>query len=130
MADYVPRFTPGDDITLQASGTIVGGRLVAVSGSGTVDTAGANALNWVGVAAFNASSGDKLTVFSGGVQKLVASGSITAGDIVVCAAAGAVSTLAAVTSPTAADVTNTRARVGIALTTAADTATVDVKMER
>lgn len=130
MADYAPRFAPGEAITLAASGTITGGNLVAVSGSGTVDVAGANALNWVGVAAFDVVSGDKLTIRTGGVQKLVASGTVTAGDIVVCAAAGKVSTLAAVTTPTAADVTNTRARVGIALTTAADTATVDVQMER
>src|SRR4051812_11236561 len=115
MADYVPKFTPGQAITLQASGTIAGGRLAAVSGDGTVAVAGANALNWVGVAAFDVVSGDKVTLHSGGVQKLVASGAITAGDLVVCAAAGAVSSLAAVTTPTAADVTNTRARVGIAL---------------
>jgi hypothetical protein len=63
---------------------------------------------------------------TGGVQKLVASGTVTAGDLVVCAAAGQVSTLAAVTTPTAADVTNTRAIVGVALTTATNGNIVDV----
>jgi hypothetical protein len=130
MADYAPRFSPGDEFTLQASGTITGGNLVAVSGSGTVAVAGANALNWIGVAGFDAVSGDKVLIRTGGVQKLVASGTVTAGDIVVCAASGKVSTLAAVTTPTAADVTNTRAAVGIALTTAADGVLVDVQMER
>lgn len=130
MGDYSPRFAPGDAFTLQASGTITGGNMVAVSGSGTVAQAGANATNWVGVAAFDVASGDKLTIRTGGVQKLVASGGVTAGDLVVCAATGKVSSLAAVTTPTAADVTNTRAIVGIALTTAADGALVDVQMER
>lgn len=130
MADYTPRFAPGEAITSQASATITGGNLLAVSGNGTVAPAGAHALNWVGVAAFDAASGDKVTIRTGGVQKLVASGTVTAGDIVEPAASGKVSTLAAVTTPTAADVTNTRARVGIALTTAADGATVDVQMER
>ena len=129
MSDYLPRFE-GNEFTSQASGTITGGQVVAVSGSGTVDVAGANATNWIGVAAFNVSSGDKLTVHYGGVQKLTASGTVTAGDIVVCAAAGKVATLAAVTTPTANDVTYTRAIVGIALTTATDGNIVDVQMER
>lgn len=130
MAEYLPIRTPGDALVATASATITGGLLVAVSGNGTVATAGANALNWVGVAAFDAVSGDAVTVYAGGVQELTASGAITAGDLVVAAASGKVSTLAAVTTPTAADVTNTRAIVGVALTTAADTAKVRVKFER
>lgn len=130
MADYLPRYKPGETVTLQASGTITAGQMVAVSGSGTVAAAGANALNWVGVAAFDAVSGDKVTIHCGGVQKLTTSGTVTAGDLVVCGAAGVVSTLAAVTTPTAADVTNTRAIVGIALTTAATGLIVDVQMDR
>lgn len=129
MSDYVPLFE-GDAFTCQASAAIVGGLLVAVSGTGTVATAGAAADDWVGVAAFDvAASGDKLTVHHGGVQRLLASGLVTAGDVVVCGAAGTVATLAAVTTPTPTDVTNTRAIVGIALTTGTDVL-VEVKMER
>lgn len=130
MPSYVPLFNPGQAITSQASAAITGGQLLAVSGSGTVAPAGANAVNWVGVATQDASNGDKVGVVSGGVQRLTASGAVTAGDVVVAAAAGQVSTLAAVTTPTAADVTNTRAIVGIALTTAANGALVEIKMER
>lgn len=130
MAEYLPIRTPGDALVSTASATIVGGTLVAVSGNGTVATAGANALNWIGVAAFDAASGDSVTVYASGVQELTASGAITAGDLVVAAASGKVSTLAAVTTPTAGDVTGTRAVVGVALTTAADTAKVRVKFER
>lgn len=130
MSDYSPLYQPGHAIPSQSSAAITGGKLVAVSGPGTVATAGANATGWVGVAAFDvAASGEQVNVLSGGVQRLLASGAVTAGDTVVCAAAGAVSTLAAVTTPTAADVTNTRAIVGTALTTATD-ALVEIKMER
>lgn len=131
MSDYLPLFKPGQAVTSQASAAIIGGKMVAVSGSGTVATAGANADDWVGVAAYDvAASGDQVTIHSGGVQRLTASGAITAGDLVVCGALGTVAKLAVVTTPTAADVTNTRAIVGIALTTAADAALVEIKMER
>lgn len=136
MADYVPLFTPGQDFTSQASAAITGGQILAVSGSGTVAPAGANAKNWVGVATQDASNGDKVGVTSGGVQRLTASGAVTAGDLVVCAAAGQVSTLAAAAATAAAsaqtqtDIENTRAIVGLALTTAANGALVEIKMER
>lgn len=121
MGDYSPLYLPGKAFTSQASAAITGGKAVAVSGSGTVATAGANAI-CVGVAGFDvAASGDKVTVFGRGtIHRLLASGTVTAGELVVCAAAGAVASLAAVTTPTAADVTNTRAIVGVALTTATD----------
>lgn len=118
MAEYLPVKNPGEALPLTASATITGGQLVAVSGVSTVAPAGANALNWVGVAAFDAAVGDVVTILGGGVQELVTTGTVTAGDVVVPAAAGTVSTLAAVTTPTAADVTNTRAIYGVALTTA------------
>lgn len=130
MAEYLPIRTPGDALVSAASATITGGLLVAVSGNGTVATAGANAQNWIGVAAFDALTGESVTVYASGVQELTASGAITAGDLVVAAALGKVSTLAAVTTPTAGDVNGSRAIVGVALTTAADAAKVRVKFER
>lgn len=87
MADYLPRYTPGDAITQTASAAITGGRLVEVSATGTVATAGDASNKVVGVAAADvAASGDRCLVFptrGGGVHKLVASGAITAGDGVV-----------------------------------------------
>lgn len=131
MAEYLPLHTPGKAFTRQASATITGGQLVGVSGSGTVAPTSANQASWVGVAGHDAANGDQVTVFTEGVQRIVASGAVTAGDLLVAAAtAGSVSTLAAVTTPTAADVTNTRAIVGIALTTAADGALVEVSLQR
>lgn len=130
MAEYLPIRKPGQALVAAASGTITGGQMVAVSGSGTVAVAGATALNWLGVAAFDAVSGDQVTIFCDGVQELTASGSVNAGDLVVCAASGQVSTLGAVTTPTAGDVTGTRALVGVALTTATTGNKVRVKFIR
>jgi hypothetical protein len=130
MAEYLPVKNPGQALPLAASATITAGQLVAVSGVSTVAAAGANSANWLGVAAFDAASGDVVTVLSGGVQELVTTGTVTAGDLVVAAAAGTVSTLAAVTTPTAADVTNTRAILGVALTTATTGLKVQVKLDR
>ena len=130
MAEYLPVKTPGEALPLTASATITGGQLVAVSGVSTVAPAGANASGWIGVAAFDAATGDLVTVLNGGVQELVTTGTVTAGDLVVAGAAGTVSTLAVVTTPTAADVTNTRAVVGVALTTATTGLKVQVKLDR
>lgn len=102
MSDYTPRFKPGQAFTLQASAAITGGRLVAVSGSGTVATAGADSALLVGVAAFDvAASGDKVTIYTGGVQKLVASGAITAGAGVVSDTGGKVKSATTATAAAA-----------------------------
>lgn len=121
MAEYLPIYKPGEAVTLKASGSIAAGRLVAVSGDGTVATAGADSVVVVGVASVAAVTNDNITIYCGGVQSLVAAGAITAGDAVECAAAGAVATGSGTTYAT---------YVGIALTTAADTAQVRVQMNR
>jgi hypothetical protein len=122
MSDYLPRFKPGQAITSQASAAITGGRLVAVSGSGTVAAAAADSALVVGVAAFDvAASGDKVTIFNGGVQKLVASGAITAGAGVVSDTGGKVKSATTATAAAAGTL------LGRALTTvAADGDIVDV----
>ncbi len=117
MADYLPIFKQGDTFTSQASAAITGGQLVAVSGTGTVAPAGAAATNVVGVAAFDAASGDKVTIFRGGVQYPIAVTAVTAGDLVDAAAAGKVAT-------------GTTAPVGVALTTAGAGAPVQVLFNR
>jgi predicted RecA/RadA family phage recombinase len=94
----------------------------------TVAPAGANAQNVVGVAVSDALNGETVTYMTEGIHELVTTGTVTAGDIVVAAAAGTVSTLAAVTTPTPADVTNTRAIIGIALTTATTGLKVNVQV--
>lgn len=117
MSDYVPVFYPGDSITLTASAAITGGQLCVVSGANTVAPSSAATHNFVGVAAFDVASGSDLTLHCEGVQRLVAGGTIAAGDRVMAATAGTVVTF------TGTDYSQV---VGIALTAAVATATVDV----
>lgn len=120
MSQHVHLFSPGEPVTFTTSADVIGGRLVAVTGNRTVAHAAANSAAVAGVAAFDAASGEKVTVLKGGVQRILASGAIAAGALVVAATDGKVSALAAVTTPTPADVTNTRAIVGTALTGGTD----------
>jgi hypothetical protein len=122
MAEYAPLYKPGQAFTRSASATITGGQLVIVSGSGTVAPSSAATHSWVGVAAFDAANGDNVTVFAGGVQRITASGTVTAGNTVEAAASGAV---AAHTNGTA-DVNI----VGVALTTATNGNLVEVLLAR
>jgi predicted RecA/RadA family phage recombinase len=82
---------------------------------------GANAA-WLGVADTDATSGQKVGVTSGGVQELIASGAIAAGDVLISAAAGKVAAIGGGTTYSQV--------VGIALTAAADAAKVRVRMVR
>lgn len=122
MAEYVPLHIPGKAITRQATAAITGGQLVRVSGSGTVAPTSAASADWLGVAANDCASGDQVAIYLEGVQRLVASGSITAGATVEGAAAGAV---AAHTNGT-----NDINVVGLALTTVANGAIVEVSLLR
>lgn len=122
MAEYTPLHVPGKAFTRQASAAVTGGQLVRVSGSGTVAPVSAASADWLGVAGFDAASGEPVTVFTEGVQRLTASGAITAGQTVEGAASGAV---AAHTNGT-----NDINVVGIALTTAASGALVEVSLLR
>lgn len=119
MADYVPLHSPGEAITQTASAAITGGRLVAVSATGTVATSGADSAVVVGVAANDvAASGDTFLVYpirGGGVHRLVASAAITAGDGVTSTNTGKVKTATTSTATAAA----AGILLGIALNTVA-----------
>lgn len=112
MADYLPLYLPGKAINKAASAAVTGGKPVYVSGDGTVANSGSAANIPVGVAAFDvANVGDQVTFFGRGtVHRLTASGTVTAGDVVEAAAAGAVATHT--------QGTNDIRSFGIALTTA------------
>lgn len=122
MAEVLPVYKPGASLTYQASATITAGQLLEVTGSGTVGPAGAASTKCVGVAAFDAVSGDKVTIHAGGVQRIVAgTGGVTAGDIVAAGAAGTVVAIGAGVFGV---------KIGIALTTAIATATAEIQMDR
>jgi hypothetical protein len=115
MGAYEPKYLYSDVVTGTASATITGGQLLVVSGNGTVGPAGASGPAVIGVAAFDAASGDRVSYFPRGkVHVSTASGAITAAARVDAGAAGTVASASAA-------LTN----IGIALTTAADTALVE-----
>ncbi len=91
MADYRPKFKPGEAITRTATATITGGQMVTVAGAVAV----ADSTTWLGVASHDATSGQTFGVYCDGVQRLTASAAISAGDRVKCAAAGKIATLTA-----------------------------------
>lgn len=118
MADYLPKFKPGQAVTFTASADVTGGRLVAVTGNRTIGPAGADSAAVVGVAGFDAKAGERVTVFTraGGVQQLTANGAIAAGVKVSSAAAGKIQTLGTTANP-----------IGLALEAAtADNDVIDV----
>lgn len=95
MADYSPVYTGGvTPFTKSASAAITGGQVVAVSTAGNVAPTGAASATAVGVAAFDAASGARVSVWplANCEHECTASGTIAVGDGVVAVAAGAVST--------------------------------------
>lgn len=116
MSEYLPLFKPGQEVTYRASAPVTGGQLVEVTGDRTIGPAAADSAKTVGVAGFNAADGDEVVVYSGGVQRPIASGAIAAGDRVGAAADGKVATAATV-------------KIGTALAAAADGETTQIKLD-
>lgn len=116
MSDYSPVFFPADKITRVTSASVTAGQLLYVSGDDTVAPTSAATAAWLGVAAFDAASGDEVVVICEGVHELAASGAIAAGANVVPAAAGAVADIGAGTAYNEV--------VGVALSAAANSKVV------
>lgn len=114
MADYVPVYSGGvQPFTTTTSGAVTGGALVQVSGAGTVATAAAGAIT-IGVAAHDAASGSRLTVWplANVVHEITTTGTVTAADGVIAGASGTVATATIATAAAAGTL------LGIATTTA------------
>jgi Uncharacterized conserved protein (DUF2190) len=115
MADYVPVYSGGVvPFTATTSAAVTGGRVLAVSGDGTVAHAAAGSLVAVGVAAHDAASGAPVAVWplDRVMHELSAPGVITAAAGVVTAAAGEVATAVVATASAAGTL------IGVAATTA------------
>lgn len=119
MADYLPKFKPGQAVTFVTTADVIGGRLVAASTTTrSCAPAAADSGKVLGVAATDAVSGDNVGVYlrPTGIQQLVASGAIALGAKVVADTGGKVQTIASLTNP-----------IGIALeAAAADLDVIDV----
>lgn len=120
MPDYLPKYAPGRAVTRTASADVTGGRLVEVSGDGTVAHAVAGSTKWSGFASTDTKNGGDLTVFSGGIQRGLAAKAIAAGVDVYAAAGGKLT-----------DAVTAGGKVGVSQTAAlaADT-TFEIQMER
>ncbi len=94
MADYLPKHDAGAPFTLSASAAVIGGRVLIISGAGTVSHAGADALaeTLIGVAGFDAAIGESVTIYplKGAIHRLTAGAAIAAGATVGTLAAGKV----------------------------------------
>lgn len=115
MADYSPVYTGGiNPVTLTTSGAVTGGQVLAASAAGTVAAAGAASAVVVGVAAHDAASGARVSVWplTNCIHEITTTGTVTALDGVVSAATGTVGTAVVGTAAAAGTL------LGIALTTA------------
>lgn len=116
MADYTPIYTGGvRPRSYTTSAAVTGGRVVAVSGSDTIAHAAADDATAVGVAAHDAGSGERVTVWplEGVTHELEASGALAADAGVVTDANGQVKTAVIATASAAGTL------IGVAATTAA-----------
>lgn len=100
MAEYQPAFANNTaPWTLQASAAVTGGRLVEVTGNGTVGPAAAASTKVLGVAANDVASGAKVQVWplAGLTHRVLvaAAGGVAAGDNLAAAANGCVAPIAA-----------------------------------
>lgn len=118
MADYSPVYTGGaKPFTATTSAAVVGGNVLVWSGANTVAASAAVSTVVAGVAAHDAASGAKVTVWpiDGVVHELVAAAAITAGAGVTTDAAGSGQVATATIATAAAAGT----LIGTAVTTAA-----------
>jgi hypothetical protein len=93
MADYVPVYYGGvEPFTMTASATITGGQVLVASGVGTVAASSGASGAYVGVAAHDAVSGQRVTVWPipGVVHETTTPTGATAGAALASAASGAV----------------------------------------
>lgn len=120
MADYLPKFKPGEAITITATATLTGGQLVTVAGA----VAAADSVTFLGVVSRDAVSGQSVGVYTDAVQRLTAAGAFAAGTPLKCAANGQVTTWVSGTD-------NYDRYVGLALEASAGAASVvAVRMAR
>jgi hypothetical protein len=104
MTDHLPAYPTGVvPFTATTSGAGTGGRVLAVSGNGTVTHAAADSAVVVGVAAHDAGSGAQVTIWPIEIciHELEASGAITAAAGVVTDANGQVKTATIATAAAA-----------------------------
>lgn len=97
MAGYAPLFKPGEEFTQTASAAITAGQALVVSGQETVAPSSAANAAYVGVAAHDAASGEKVAIIGPAVHEFTSTGTINDGDLIMTAASGAVAAFSGTT---------------------------------
>lgn len=95
MADYTPVYVSGNrPLTKTASAAVTGGQLVETTTASSVGPAGAGSTKVVGVAAHDAGSGARVTVWplANVEHEITSSGTIAIGDGIIAAASGVATT--------------------------------------
>jgi hypothetical protein len=119
--DYTPVFTGGvQPFTSTAASAITGGTLVETGTTGTVQVSGTASTKVVGVAAHDAATGARVTVWPlpGIVHEIVHTAGGTVGDTITSLSTGLLATTAAATAAGAGTM------LGVALTTGAAAAKI------
>ncbi len=93
MPTVLPLFEDGNNLSPLAGAPIVGGQAVSVSADKTVSPSAAGA-PVVGVASQDATTGAIVRIIRDGVWPMIAATAVAAGDLLVAAANGQVSTAA------------------------------------
>ncbi|WDZ87192.1 capsid cement protein [Micromonospora cathayae] len=104
MADYTPVYAGGaQPMTKTASTSITGGTLVEATTASAVGTAGAASTKVVGVAAHDAASGARVTVWplNNVEHEITSTGTIAVGDGIASGASGVAATAAVATAAAA-----------------------------
>jgi hypothetical protein len=116
MADYSPVYASNiQPLTLTASAAVVGGVFVEATTTGACATAGSASTKVIGVAAHDAASGSRLTVWPlpGVMHEITHTAGGSVGDVIVSTATGTAASVAAATAAAAGT------DLGVAVTTAA-----------
>lgn len=122
MAEYTPIYDGGvEPFTQTTSGAVTGGQVLVASGVDTVAAAGAGSTVVVGIAAHDAASGAKVSVWpiANCIHEITTTGTVTVLDGVVTAASGTVGTA----------VIATAAAAGTLIGTALNTKTTGLKVK-
>ena len=92
MSEYLPRFTPGQNVTHTAAADLVGGQLVEITADRTVGPAAAGSLKVAGVVGNDCKAGGEVVVYMipGHVHWVEAAAVVAAGDQIEAAADGKV----------------------------------------
>ena len=104
MADYTPVYVSGvNPLTKTASAAITGGQLVEITTASSVGPAGAASTKVAGVAAHDAASGARVTVWPlvNVEHEIVSTGTIAVGDGIAAGAAGVAATVVVATGAAA-----------------------------